>query len=524
MRESEVMKLPELKVATKDIEIEFEFEKFKYEKNAKMDSRLHNIEEKFKEVENILGNNEEQLAKYNRDIDRLTNHSDGIDYMVAVGSGVLTAIIDSIWVGEFNFERGKEWGDEKVNSFVIKVAKWTGYEGDSLEGAIRSLENKYGLASDSNTSDFGGSLQHHLRDFAHHPTPVGLVFSMLTQFTGNAYGTNKEGKFIVVKVKNDKFIGDHLAQKFLYGSIYWFFHMVSDMAGSSNSPGAGTGLPGPLLSLLKELSVLPFFKNLKSGDISFSEWLSKLFNGTELGERDENGKIINPLRFDLRAEIGVAYELGRQAIPVIINECVVRGFYFIRHFHAQLKEKQIGSMKELSRLNLKKVLPFNNRTIVRMLTISTGTFTAIDLCDAAVRGAVKSKGNPAMFLGNFILRVNFVGLGRFAIAIGTDFVMDVKQKNVRDKKIALLNEQLHYLNAKVYYKQGAMWVTAEKTEKTIDEAIQMMETSVEFYIKTFEENKQSLRNIGTYKKGIDEKNPKLIDDLLNEIHWGKSYE
>lgn len=29
------------------------------------------------------------------------------------------------------------------------------------------------IPSDGNTPDFGGGLQHHLRDFAHHPTIVG---------------------------------------------------------------------------------------------------------------------------------------------------------------------------------------------------------------------------------------------------------------------------------------------------------------------------------------------------------------
>ena len=44
----------------------------------------------------------------------------------------------------------------------------------------------------------------------------------------------------------------------------------------------GTGIPGPILSIAKEISVLPFFKNLKMNDMSMSELLSKLFNGTLL--------------------------------------------------------------------------------------------------------------------------------------------------------------------------------------------------------------------------------------------------
>lgn len=51
------------------------------------------------------------------------------------------------------------------------------------------LEKMFPIPSDGNTPDFGGGLQHHLRDFAHHPTMVGLMFSLLTQFTEKSYGT-----------------------------------------------------------------------------------------------------------------------------------------------------------------------------------------------------------------------------------------------------------------------------------------------------------------------------------------------
>lgn len=74
--------------------------------------------------------------------------------------------------------------------------------------------------------------------------------------------------------------------------------------------------------------------------------VSKLFNGTLLAKRDENGKIIEPVKFYLRTEIGVAHELGRQAIPVLINECVVRAFYFIRRLFTENKEKNISSVHE----------------------------------------------------------------------------------------------------------------------------------------------------------------------------------
>lgn len=86
-------------------------------------------------------------------------------------------------------QEGRDWSSEKINDVVLNIAKKNGYEGDDLQGAIRYLE-KFGAPSDSVYSDFGGALQHHLRDFAHHASIVGLIFSMLTQFTKKSIWNN----------------------------------------------------------------------------------------------------------------------------------------------------------------------------------------------------------------------------------------------------------------------------------------------------------------------------------------------
>lgn len=511
--------LLDYKISSDDIEVEYEIIPLIDESVP----RKQTVAEGLNDVNARLAAGQSKIDELNKEIDRLTNHADGIDYMVAVGSGIVAGIVDSLWVGAFNFERGKAWGNDKVNGIVKKTAKSQGYKGDDLEGAIKHLEGKFGTPSDSVTSEFGGGLQHHLRDFAHHPTPVGLIFSMLTQFTGKAYGTNVHGVFMIVPVKDKNFIGKNIPEKILFGTVTWFFHLVSDMAGSSAYPGAGTGLPGPILSLLKEISALPIFKSFnQDGHKEFSVWLSKLFNGTLLAEHDENGKIIKDTvkRFDLRAELGVAEELSRQAIPVIINECIVRAFYFIRRLTIEIKEKQIGSLKHFNKINWKNTLPFKNRTIVRMLTIATGTFTLVDLTDAAIRGALKSGGNAALFAKEFVLRVNFVGVGRFAVAAATDIAMGVNRSKLRNKRIAIYSEQMHLMNAKVYYLQANMWIAAETTEKTINEAMNLMEKAAVFFAAVMQANAQSLDNIGKLVPQIEKHNPGLLEDINAVLNNG----
>ncbi|MBO5317127.1 MAG: hypothetical protein J6A74_01640 [Oscillospiraceae bacterium] len=360
-------------------------------------------------------------------IELLSSQADTLDYLVAVASGVLCGMLDVLWVGEFNLERGREIASDKVESFVKKAAKLTGCESDDLGAAVKHLEKLFPIPSDGNTPDFGGGLQHHLRDFAHHPTIVGLMFSLLTQFTYKSYGTNTAGAFIIVDVpeKSRPFIGEDVTTKILYGTLTWFFHLVSDMAGSSSTAGktGGTGIPGPLLALAKELSVLPFFRDLQVGEHGISLFLSKLFNGTLLAQHDENGQIIKDtvLKMDLRGELGIAVELGRQAIPVVANECIVRGFYFIRRLAMELKENHIRSLADIRKINWNNVKPAGNPTIARMLTVATGVFTTVDLGDAIISQ-------------KYWVSINYVGVGRFAVAIGEDVSWGLKARKVKDIK------------------------------------------------------------------------------------------
>lgn len=272
------------------------------------------------------------------------------------------------------------------------------------------LEKKFPIPSDGNISDFGGGLQHHLRDFAHHPTIVGLIFSMLTQFTGKSYGTDTKGVFMIVDVPDSSklFIGGDIPTKLLLGTVSWFFHLVSDIASSSSTAGlsGGTGIPGPILSLAKELSCLPLIKKIAIDKNSLSKFLSKLFNGTFLSQRDANDKIIKDtvIKFDLRGDLGSAIELGRQAIPVIANDCLVRSFFFIRRFAIELREEMILSIPDMNKIDWNKIIPKNNPIITRMLTIATGIFTTVDISEAIITHT-------------YLVSINYIVVGRFAIAI-----------------------------------------------------------------------------------------------------------
>ncbi len=386
------------------------------------------------------------LAQVNQQLERYTFDGDKTDYAVAIASGVLAGIVDGIFVGELSLEVANQWGNDQVEKIVLNVAKYQGYDGKELSQAVRYLEEMFPIAADKATDAFGGGLQHHLRDFSHHPTPVGLICSILTQFTGKVYGTDVHGAFMAVTLEADglALVGRNFSEKITFGVINWIFHMASDVAGSSGSimkGSLGTGLPGPIISLVKEISAMPLFKKQDAkGHKELSVYISKLFNGTLLGERDENGRLI-PLKFDLRTEMGLGMQIGKQAVPVVLNECVVRTFYLVQRLIRELSRDDIQNTGNLDQVNWKAIIPFHNRTVDRMIMVSSMTFTMADTADAAVHAAIESCGNWVLFSGVFVSRFNYVGAGRAAVAI-------VKEISNEQKEAQLLHEKLILTNAK----------------------------------------------------------------------------
>lgn len=448
-------------------------------------------------IDSLLTENQGKLDAINSEIDRLTSHADGIDLAVSAGCGVVCGLIDSFFVGEFDFANAKAWSNKTINEKVSKFAKDHGYSGDSkrLKNHVKFLEDKYKIPSDNLWSGKNAGISaksHHLDDFAHHPTPVGWICSIITQFTKHGYFSNRNGEGFSWSVEDKELIGDSIPEKFAAGTINWIGHLVSDMAGSNSTAGSGMGLPGPIVSIVKEISSLPLIK-----DTNLPQTIHKVFVKE---------------KFDLRSELAIAHELGRQAIPVVINEVLVRLFYFLRRLISEWRE--FG----FSKIHWKNTLPFKNRTIARMLTVATGTFTAVDLADAGIRAAVQTAGQPAAFMASFLLKVNFVGVGRFAMAVVTDVGMGIKKSSKEGERIVVMNERLHLHGAKLCYRQANTWRLVGDTADSVNE---MCIACCEAYVilgKNLLAMKEDVDKIGELASSIEKKHPgfkAMVRDIID---------
>jgi len=569
-------------------------------------SRKNEICDAISDIDKRVEFIDNEVAKLNSEIERLTNNADWLDYTVAVASGVLCGMIDSFFVGEFDvehFEQNKEKVTKSFEEFVVKKGEKArkddnirnaikkakenaakrgeklskekeeeikrkiteslekGYQErkardaangtkSALESALTKLQEKFEIPSDNLWSGAGIKVTadtHHLDDFAHHPTVIGLFAAIISVVFRVGIFVNKEGKWSlqIAKFKDkdeakkwflqimlpitlsglltwllyilksnkkeeiDKKIPKPIQKLIVFLAEVpaiitileitnnWLGHLVSDMAGSSTSAGKGRegmGIPGLFMSLFKYLSSIPPLN------------LTPLPGIVDELYRDE--------RFDLRAEIATLDQLGKQAIPVIAGDLLVRSFYFIRRLAVEYKEHG-----DWNSVNWRNVIPFKNRTIVRMMTIESGTFMAIDLADAAIRSAVKNAGQVASptFWKDFILRVNFVGIGRFAIAIGTDVGMGMKKSALENKRMVLMSEQIELLNARVFYYQENMGLQIDATEQSLEDLEKYIDYSANVFSDSYSDIERSIENIGRYIPEMEKKNPGLKDQLLDAM-------
>ena len=354
------------------------------------------------DADNELHTLEEQLNETIETVKSLTPECDKYDYILSACSGALCGVIDVFLVGKPGESPLGEITDKWFANRTVDFAKLCGYksENESLSSAIKFLEGKFKVPYDQSV---GGGIfkelinltpsNHHFKSLAHNPTILGLFFSILNQFT-NTSDFVSNGELITLTNSDSKFElkGNNIPSKIFCGIANWIGHLISDVSGSSSSKGRGMGIPSPLLAWSNDVIAIKRKLNIPTSefDKSVNELALKLF---------EKG-------YDVRFQT-------TQAIPVFINEMVVRLLYsirrLIRYFSTTSKAERSFS------LLWKSCEPFSNATVKRMLTVAHGTFCLIDISDATIKGF--ATGGGSFNVVEFFMRFNIVGVGRFTISL-----------------------------------------------------------------------------------------------------------
>ena len=263
-----------------DFQVEYEilpaFEK------DKLDPRITEIAQKIAEIDSQSEELNSKIDTLNIEIERLTNHADGFDYAIAVGAGVLCGLIDSFVVGEFNFERGKANSNKQVNQFIMKFAKLNGFEGDRLNKAIEFLEGKFPVGQDNiwKGADIGVSAtNHHLADFAHHPTLLGLAASIAVQFFRMGIFVNKNGEWHLEFISTEP---KELLKIWLPVIISGLLMWMINIAESKYKDEIDEKIPKPIQKLIKALAAAPMVISILRVAVNWAGHLVSDMGGSKI--------------------------------------------------------------------------------------------------------------------------------------------------------------------------------------------------------------------------------------------------
>ncbi len=313
---------------------------------------------------------------------------DRYDFLAAAGIGAVSGLVDVFFVGAPGAGSVLgEWSDTMTDKAVMLFARQAGWHPragneDNVASAIGFLEQNYKVNYDAVRDAAVPGMtpkNHHIESLAHAPDITGLFFSILDQFTNQAHFISN-GQIVSIDTSASGFRlqGSGFLGKLYCGFCNWFFHLISDVAGSSGSrgnDGRGTGIPIPFMEWLRMLPVGTFQVGQFRND--FAMVVTKVFQAG----------------YDFR--FGIA-----MAIPVLLNEILLRLFWVLRQ-HYQYGQSWTWCLREGS--------GDRNHGLRIMLLVGYGTFCVIDATDAAV----KSGGNAVLFF----LRMNLWAWLRLIILV-----------------------------------------------------------------------------------------------------------
>lgn len=360
-------------------------------------------------IADAMAKAETELVVLNETVDSIKGlkpDCDKLDYILATSSGALCGIIDIFLVGKPGEPPLGNITDKWFVARTIDFAKLCDPEKknfDSLDSALRFLEKKFKVPYDqTGLGDAGKTIfdltakNHHFKSLAHNPSLLGLFFSILDQFSNTSHFVT-DGQLVSLQQADEKWElrGGNIPSKLFCGFANWIGHLISDVSGSSSSAAKGnrgTGLPSPLWTWTNDIIAIKAKLGLSvtETDKAMNELALNIF---------EKG-------YDIRFQTA-------QAIPVFLNEILVRLIYAIRRLFRYFSE--IPKTERSLALMWKKCEPFSNATVKRMLTVAHGTFCLVDVGDAVGRSLIA--GGGTFNAVEFVLRLNVVGVGRFAISL-----------------------------------------------------------------------------------------------------------
>ena len=336
-------------------------------------------------------------------------------YSLALTSGVLTGALSFVKLSEEQLNKVEEWTEKEWQRIVVYAAQFVGCKKSDYKSASKYLVNMavQRLKKDETAKEYFAIL-------ASHPTMAGLVFSMVTQFSGKSFTLSESGKIDAKALPKYYYVGNTNAEKLMASVMYWLFNLAANQASSKRHILDELNIPVDLLKTLKNFVSIPLLQkipeNYEQAEKDFSDWLRSMLNDSaplaDQGDGENSDLIKNLMR--------MALDLSSDAFPVLINECIVRCLYLIIRLCDVANTKHLNTFEELKAIPATEVLPQDDRLLSRMCLIASASFVGLNLSHAVLKALLTAKAGNRKFLQAFLTEINIAGIGRLIFACATD--------------------------------------------------------------------------------------------------------
>lgn len=420
-----------------------------------------------------------------------------LDYAAAVISGILAGAVDAFLVGETSLFDGTQ---RSIQDQAVEIVRKVLVRNTANEKIMKPVMHK---AADA------GLLTEIplLEELAKRPTVLGLLAAVAVQISrgGMVIKPDNKRKFLPEGISKEDGIVLTIIAVFV-GILKWLSVISSDKNGKTEIRFK------TLAKICGLIRSVPAFSAVVN---NIEKWQKQLPNEMRQGHKNEESdmgvekvfcsffmmlgttpalkntnlqKAVQMIQKGKQLglhQMPVIKSLNRQMFPVLVNEVIVRTFFFGSRLAKELKANE-----DVNGIRWENVLPFGNRDIDRMMTVSSMTLSIADTADAAIRAAVDSCGDMVMFGSRFVTRFNYVAAGRAAIAI---------VKEISEEKAS--EELIHTKRL----------LTEAKTEKALEIIMdyqQQLEKRVSEYLA--EDITAFLEGFDCMDRGMAEKNSDLV--------------
>ena len=398
---------------------------------------------------------DELLKHVEARIQDYTVHLSAADYAVSVASGILSGAIDAFVVGETDFfnhlskDRLKIQFEEMLDRAKVLFTENTPANSQRFQRAV--------TASPFADNEF-------LKAFTINRNPVGLLATIALQLgKGGMIQKDSGGKVRFFPEQNGTGPFQGIPQEdrifllilaVIIGILRWLIVTAEDEPLNPSDHGFKT-----LKNLRKLIRTSPAFS--KTVD-QIEKWQKQAVNEIKEFHKDnkkpmgvdqvffsfftmlaatpgfENTNLLEIMRVYQDShriglnKIPIIDALTKQAFPVLVNEIIVRTFYFAEHLATELQ-----GVDDINEIDWGKVIPFGNKSIERMMTIAAMTLNVVDIADAAVRAAIDSNGEMLCFGTRFLARFNVVAEGRVAVAVVRGIRDEREEQALYDARLQL---------------------------------------------------------------------------------------